>query len=396
MKLKTLKTAAKEIKLQDKTVLLRVDYNVPVDNGRVSDDTRITESLPTIEFLLKKGAKIIILTHLGRPKGVDENLRLNPIADHLSKLLKKPVIKVDSCIGPAVETAIDALHKGDILILENTRFHKEEEENDPEFAKKLAGYADLYVSDAFGTVHRAHASTEGVAHYLPSFAGFLIEKEIKNLEPLLKKPKKPFVLVIGGAKIDTKIGILENFIHKADSILIGGGLANTFLAAKGFDVGASLCEKDKIETAQKIMLEAEKTKCNLMLPEDVIVADQISNNAAIADAEITGVEGDMQILDIGKRSVVKFIEILNKAKTVIWNGPVGLYEKKAFERGTKEIALCLADCKADTYLGGGDTLDAIKGLGINEKSYTHVSTGGGAMLEFLEGKELPGIKVLMG
>lgn len=394
MKLKTLKTAAKEIKLKDKTVLLRVDYNVPVENGRVCDDTRITESLPTIEFLLKKGTKIILMSHLGRPKGVEEKLRLNTVADHLSKLLKKPVIKVDSCIGPAVEAAVSAMHKGDILMLENTRFHKEEEENNPEFSKKLAGYGDLFVSDAFGTVHRAHASTEGVAHYLPSYAGFLIEKEIKNLEPLLKKPAKPFVLVIGGAKIDTKIGILENFIHKADTILIGGGLANTFLAAKGFDVGSSLCETDKVEIAQKIMLEADKAKCNLVLPEDVKVADDISNTSVVADAEITGVEGNMQILDIGDKSLEKYIEILKKAKTVIWNGPVGLFEKKAFENGTKEIALFLANSRAKTYLGGGDTVEAIKRFGINEKSYTHVSTGGGAMLEFLEGKELPGIKVL--
>ena len=396
MKLKTLKDAAKEIKLSGKTVLLRVDYNVSIENGKICDDTRITESLPTIEFLLKKGTKIILMSHLGRPKGVDENLRLNPVADHLSKLLKRPVIKLDSCVGPAVEAAIQSLHKGDILMLENTRFHKEEEENDPEFSKKLAGYADLYVSDAFGTVHRAHASTEGVSHYLPSYAGFLIEKEIKNLEPLLKNPASPFVLLIGGAKIDTKIGILENFIKKADSILIGGGLANTFLAARGFDVGNSLCEKDKIETAQDIMLKAEKSKCSLVLPEDVIVADEISDDVVTADAEITGVEGNMQILDIGKKSLEKFIEILNKAKTIIWNGPVGLFEKKAFERGTKEIALALTKVKAKTYLGGGDTLDAIKKFGIKEDSYTHVSTGGGAMLEYLEGRELPGIKVLIG
>jgi len=396
MKLKTLKDAAKEIKLAGKAVLLRVDYNVSIKNGKICDDTRITESLPTIEFLLKKGTKIILMSHLGRPKGVDENLRLNPVADHLSKLLKRPVIKLDSCVGPAVEAAIQSLHKGDILMLENTRFHKEEEENDPEFSKKLAGYADLYVSDAFGTVHRAHASTEGVSHYLPSYAGFLIEKEIKNLEPLLKNPASPFVLLIGGAKIDTKIGILENFIKKADSILIGGGLANTFLAARGFDVGNSLCEKDKIETAQDIMLKAEKSKCSLVLPEDVIVADEISDDVVTADAEITGVEGNMQILDIGKKSLEKFIEILNKAKTIIWNGPVGLFEKKAFERGTKEIALALTKVKAKTYLGGGDTLDAIKKFGIKEDSYTHVSTGGGAMLEYLEGRELPGIKVLIG
>ncbi|MBN1494210.1 phosphoglycerate kinase [Candidatus Peregrinibacteria bacterium] len=395
MKLKTLHTASKEIQLKDKKVLLRVDYNVPVENGTVADDTRIRESLKTIEFLIKMGAKIILMSHLGRPKGVDENYRLNPVASHLSKLLNKPVIKVDSCIGASVEAAANAMRPGDVLMLENTRFYKEEEENDKTFSKQLANIADIYVSDAFGTVHRAHASTEGVAHFLPSFAGFLIEKEIENLEPLLKNPAKPLILLIGGAKIDTKIGILKNFIHKADTILIGGGLANTFLAAKGHDIGLSLCEKDKIETAQDILIEAEKTKCKIVLPEDVIVADEISDNAITADAEITGVEGNMQILDLGKRSVRKYIEILNKAKTIIWNGPVGLYEKKPFENGTREIAIALSKVKAKTYLGGGDTIDAINKFGINEKSFTHVSTGGGAMLEYLEGKELPGIKVLM-
>jgi len=395
MELKTLANAAKEIKFKDKRVLLRVDYNVSIKNGKVADDTRIRESLKTIEFLIKKGAKIILISHLGRPKGVDETLRLDPVAEHLSKLLKKPVIKVDSCTGDSVLAAVNAMHGSDILMLENTRFNKEEEANDTNFSKALAAYADVYVSDAFGTVHRAHASTEGVAHFLPSYAGFLIEKEITNLEPLLKKPAKPFVLLIGGAKIDTKIGILKNFIHKADTILIGGGLANTFLAAKGFDIGNSLCEKDKIEVAQEIIMEADKAKCELVLPEDVIVADEISDNVITADAEITGVEGTMQILDLGKRSTNKYIEILKKAKTIIWNGPVGLFEKKPFENGTKEIALALSKVKGKTYLGGGDTIDALNKFQINEKAFTHISTGGGAMLEYLEGRELPGIKVLM-
>jgi phosphoglycerate kinase len=391
MKLQTIKDA----KVKGKTVLLRVDYNVPLENGKIKDDTRIKESLPTVKHLLKEGAKLIIMSHLGRPKGkIVEELKLNPIADKLSKLLEKPVIKVDSCLGDTVEKAVKSLNEGDILMLENTRFHPEEEDNDKKFAKKLASYADIYVSDAFGTVHRAHASTEGVAHNLPSYAGFLIEKEINALFPLLEKPEHPLVLLLGGAKIDTKIGVIKNFLKKANTILLGGGLANTFVFARGFDVGDSLCEKDKMEIAQKIMLEAEKQDCELITPGGAIVADEIGDNVITADMEITGVEGNMQILDIGRKTTNKYIDILKDAKTIIWNGPVGLYEKKPFEYGTREIAKALTKVKGKTYLGGGDTIDALKRFGIDKSKFTHVSTGGGAMLEFLEGKELPGLKVL--
>ena len=279
-------------------------------------------------------------------------------------------------------------------MLENTRFHEEEKKNDKNFAKKLASYADLFVSDAFGTVHRAHASTEGVTHHLDSYAGFLIEKEVEALTPLLGKVDRPFVLLLGGAKIDTKIGVIKAYINKADKILLGGGLANTFVAAQGFDVGQSLYEEDKLDVAREIMLEAEKSGCEIILPGGFIVADEIGDNVLTADMEVTGIEANMKMLDIGVRSLNKFAGILEEAKTIIWNGPVGLYEKKPFERGTRELAEILSEVKGKTYLGGGDTLSALKHFGIKPDKFTHVSTGGGAMLELLEGKKLPGLKVL--
>lgn len=391
MKLKTIK----EAEVKGKKVLIRVDYNVPLENGEVMDDVRIVESLPTLQYLLKSGASIIVMSHLGRPKGqVKDELKMDPVAAKLSELLKLDVKKVDSCIGPKVEEAIANMKPGDVLMLENTRFHNEEKENDKKFAQTLASYADLYVSDAFGTVHRAHASTEGVAHHLDSYAGFLIEKEVEALSPLLADVDRPFVLLLGGAKIDTKIGVIKAYIGKADKILLGGGLANTFVAAQGFDVGQSLYEKDKMEVAREIMLEAEKSDCEIVLPGGFIVADEIGDNVLTADMEVTGIEANMKMLDIGVRSLNKFAGIFEEAETIIWNGPVGLYEKKPFERGTRELAEILSEVKGKTYLGGGDTLSALKHFGIKRDKFTHVSTGGGAMLELLEGKELPGLKVL--
>ncbi|MCD6109265.1 phosphoglycerate kinase [bacterium] len=391
MKLKKITQA----NLQGKTAIVRMDYNVPLDNGIIKDDTRIKESLPTIKYLIEQGAKIILMSHLGRPKGeIDEKLRLDPIAKRLAELIGKPVIKVDKCVGKDVDKAISSLGFGNILMLENTRFHKEEKENNKEFAKKLASYADLYISDAFGTVHRAHASTEGIAHYLPAYAGFLMDKEVTALSPLLGEVEKPFILLLGGAKIDTKIGVIKTYIKKADKILLGGGLANTFVYAKGFNVGASLCEKDKMELAQELMMEAEESGCEIVTPGGAVVADEIGDNVITADIEITGVEGNMQMLDIGVKSTNKYIEILQNAGTIIWNGPMGLYEKTPFENGTKQIAQALTQVKGKTYIGGGDTLDALKKFNIDKSLFTHVSTGGGAMLEFLEGKELPGLKVL--
>ncbi|MBD3156203.1 phosphoglycerate kinase, partial [Candidatus Peregrinibacteria bacterium] len=383
MKLNSIKDSS----FQGKTVVVRFDYNVPLDNKTVQDDTRIKASLPTLKYLVNQGAKIIITSHLGRPKGkIQEDMRLTPVAKHLSQLIDKPVVKVDSCIGQDVDRAIEALGFGDVLMLENTRFHKEEKENDKVFAKKLASYGDIFVNDAFGTAHRAHASTEGIAHHLPAYAGLLMEKEIKALSPLLDEVERPFVLLLGGAKIDTKIGVIKAYIKKADTILLGGGLANTFVYARGYDVGESLCEKDKMELAQELIMEAEKEGCEIVTPGGMIVADEIADDVVTADMEITGVEGDMKMLDIGERSTNKYIRILKEAQTIIWNGPVGLYEKEPFENGTKRIAKALTTVKGKTYLGGGDTLDALKKFSIDHESFTHVSTGGGAMLEFLEGK----------
>ncbi|MFC1647633.1 phosphoglycerate kinase [Patescibacteria group bacterium] len=393
MKLNSIKNA----KVKGQTVLVRVDYNVPIENGKVMDDSRIVESLPTLEYLLKEGAKVIVMSHLGRPEGeVVEELMLNPVAVRLGELLKKEVIKVDDCVGEEVEGAVKALGEGSILMLENTRFNEGEKSNDHEFAKQLASYADLYVSDAFGTAHRAHASTEGVAQLLPSYAGFLIEKEVKALTPLLGDVEGPFVLLLGGAKIDTKIGVIKAYLEKADKILLGGGLANTFVAAEGYNVGESLYEPDKLEVAREIMLEAEKQSCEIVLPGGFIVADEVGDNVLTADMEITGVEANMKMLDIGVKTLYKYLDILQEAKVIIWNGPVGLYEKTPFSRGTREIADALQNVKGKTYIGGGDTLSALTHFGFDRDKYTHVSTGGGAMLEFLEGKELPGLKVLVG
>lgn len=393
MKVRSIRKA----KVTGKRVLIRVDFNVPLKNGKVADDTRIREALPTIQYLLKQKAKVILMSHLGRPDGkVVKDLRLDPVAKHLSKLLKKPVKKLDDCVGPKVEKEVSAMKPGQILFLENTRFHKEEEKNDKGFSKQLAKLGDVFVQDAFGTAHRAHCSTCGVASYLPAYAGFLMEKEITVLSELMQKTKHPLTLIIGGAKIDTKIGLIKNFAAKADYFLIGGGLANTFLAAEGFNIGKSLYEKDKIKTAQEIMLEVEELKEDFVLPTDVVVADEISDKAKTLDLPAEDVEGDMRILDIGKKSLAQFIAVIKKSKTVVWNGPVGLFEKKPFSQGTLGIAKALAAAKGlKTIIGGGDTVDAIKHFGISEKKFTHVSTGGGAMLEFLEGTMLPGVKIVL-
>ncbi|MFA6024675.1 MAG: phosphoglycerate kinase [Candidatus Gracilibacteria bacterium] len=362
-----------------KRVLLRTDYNVPVKDGEVQDRTRIEESLPTLRFLESQGAKIIIASHLGRPKGKPaDEFRLDPVARELSALLGKPVKKLDDCVGPAVEAAIATMQAGDIILLENLRFHPEEEANDPHFAQALAALADVFVSDAFGTVHRAHASTEGIGHQLPAIAGLLIEKEVKALGTLLESPAHPVCLIVGGAKVDTKIGILEKFLTIADSFLIGGALANTFLKAQGVDIGASLHEEEKLSVARKFLAEAAGKE--VLLPTD------------FAQEEV---EGSFKILDLGEKTVEAYLAVIEKAKTIIWNGPLGLYEMEAFAKGTKAIAKGVAESGASTVLGGGDTVDAIHHFGYTGKEFGHISTGGGAMLEFLEGKELPGLKILM-
>ena len=394
MKIRTLKNIPK---IKGKKVLLRVDFNVPLKkNGEVQDDTRMVESLPTIKYLQKKGAKIIIVSHLGRPDGkVKNELRLTKIAKHLQKLLKKPVKKVDEVIGPKVEKAIAGLKDGQILMLENVRFHKEEEKCEKKFTKALASLADIFVNDAFGTAHRRHASTAGVADYLKAYAGLLMEKEIKHLSPIIEsKPKKPLTIIFGGAKIDTKIGIIKNFIKKADYFLMGGALANTFLYAAGYNVAKSLYEEDKQNIAREIMLECEKDKEKFVLPHDVVVACDISDKAKVAHVPVQDVMGDMKILDIGKWTAEKYCNIIAKSKTVIWNGPLGLCEFKPFQQGTETIAKFLAKSKCISILGGGDTAVSLKRLKIPTTKFTHVSTGGGACLEFLSGEKLPGIEVL--
>lgn len=392
MKIRTLKDLSS---LKGKKVLLRVDFNVPLKkDGSVQDDTRMVESLPTIKYLQKKGAKIIIVSHLGRPDGkVKEELRLTKVAKHLQKILKKPVKKVDECIGEKVEKAISTLKDGQILMLENVRFHKEEEACEENFTKKLAALADIYVNDAFGTAHRRHASTAGVADYLKAYAGLLMEKEIKHLSPLLdKKIARPLTMIFGGAKIDTKIGIIQHFLKKADYFLMGGALANTFLYAAGHNVGGSLYEKDKKEVAVKIMKEAGKEK--FILPVDVVVSNEISDKAKTKNVSISDVAADMKILDIGKQSALNFCKILAKSKTVIWNGPLGLCEFKPFQKGTEVVGKFLAKKKCTSILGGGDTADSLKRLKIKPTKFTHVSTGGGACIEFLSGEKLPGIEAL--
>ncbi|MBI2464021.1 phosphoglycerate kinase [Candidatus Peregrinibacteria bacterium] len=389
--------SVRDANIKGKKVLFRVDFNVPIDlvTKRISDETRLKAVLPTIQFLLKKKAKIIFVSHLGRPNGLfKQELTLAPIASALENLLKKKVSLVNPSIGASAKKVIDAMKPGDMVMLENIRFYHEEEKNDSTFSQKLASLAEIYVNDAFGAVHRAHASTVGVTSFLPSFAGFLLEKEVKALSPLLLNPKRPFVMIIGGAKIDTKIGVLRHFIDKVDAFFIGGALANTFLKAQGYDIGASFCENAKLDVARDIMMNVEKSNERFILPHDVVVADNLQSSEII-DLPLEDVEGDMKIFDLGKKTISRFCVLLKTAKTVVWNGPLGCIEYPLFQNGTRKIAETLALSKATTILGGGDTLDALKKFSIKESSFTHVSTGGGAMLEFLEGTILPGIKVLL-
>ncbi len=382
--------------LKGKKVFLRVDFNVPLkEDGNVSDNTRILKALPTIEYLLEEGAAVVIASHLGRPKGkVVDALRLTGVAKELEKLLNRPVKKMNDCIGEDVAKAKEELQSGEILMLENLRFHLDETDNIMNFAKELAQHCDFFVEDAFGCVHRAHASTQGIAHFLPAYAGLLVKNEVGALKAVFQNPHKPLVMIMGGAKIDTKIGVVRNFLHKADTFLIGGGLGNTFLNAKGFNVGESLCEHDKASLAQDIMLEAEKYNERIVLPHDVKVASEAREDAEVIDLPIQDVEGDMKIFDLGKITTQRFVDIIEYAGTVIWNGPLGLFEMKPFEDGTRVVAEAVAKTKATTIIGGGDTLEALARFGVSEKDFDHVSTGGGAMLEFLEGKVLPGLAVL--
>jgi phosphoglycerate kinase len=390
-----MKKTIADIDVRGKRILLRVDFNVPLDpdDGHVLDDSRIRAALPTIEYLRERGARLILCSHLGRPKGVDDSLRLAPVARRLGELLGSPVKTTDDCVGPQVKEAAQALGPGDVLLLENLRFHPEEEANDPDFARALASLADIYVNDAFGTAHRAHASTAGVAAYLPAVAGFLMEKELTFLGKALASPDRPFAAVIGGAKISTKMGVLENLLAKVDRLLIGGGMACTFLKSEGLEVGQSLVEEAYVDTARQIRERASQRRLMLLLSSDVIVGDRFAADARRQQVSVKEIPADWQIMDIGEKTVEAFIQALRDCKTVLWNGPMGVIEFEPFSQGSYRLAEAIASLDATTIVGGGETVAVVERLGLEGK-FSHVSTGGGAALEFLEGRELPGVAAL--
>ncbi|MEA4811617.1 MAG: phosphoglycerate kinase [Anaerolineaceae bacterium] len=380
-----------DLEVKGKKVFVRVDFNVPLKDGKITDDTRITAALPTIQYLLDHGAAVILASHLGRPKSkADLQFSLKPVADYLGKLVKAPVHFASDCIGQIASDAAKALKPGEILMLENTRFHPEEEKNDPEMSRQLASLADLYVNDAFGTAHRAHASTAGVAAFLPSAAGFLLQKEIEYLGNAIDDPKRPFVAILGGAKISDKIGVIDNLLKKADRILIGGGMANTFLAADGFEMADSLVEKESLATAKALI---EKGEGKLMLPVDLVLADKFDNEAEVKTIGLGNVPSGWRVLDIGPKTVAAYSKQISDAGTVVWNGPMGVFEFPKFSEGTFAIAKAVAKSKAISVIGGGDSVSAINKSGLADK-ITHISTGGGASLEMLEGLELPGLAAL--
>ena len=384
----------KDADLKGKRVLIRVDFNVPVKNGVVTDATRIKAALPTIKYILDNGASVVVMSHFGRPKGQkNPDFSMAPIRAEFEKLLGTPVKLAPDVIGEEVEKEVKALKPGEVLLLENVRFYPQEEKNDPEFAKTLASYGDLYVNDAFGTAHRAHASTEGVSHFLPSYAGFLIEKEVKYMAPLLENPEHPFVAIIGGSKVSSKITVLESLVKTCDTIVIGGGMAYTFDKAMGFSVGKSLVEDDYIETAKNFLAAAEAKGVKVILPVDHYCAEEFAEDAKPVLIESRNIPDNLMGLDIGPKTVEMIKDALKDAKSVVWNGPMGVFEFDAFAKGTEEVARALADSNAISVVGGGDSVAAINKFGLADK-ISHVSTGGGASLEFLEGKTLPGIKAL--
>lgn len=389
------KKTVRDLDVAGKKVLVRVDFNVPLnDKGEITDDTRITASLPTIQYLLEQKAAVILMAHLGRPKGqVKPELSLAPVAKHLGKLLGKKILFAPDCIGEAAQAAASKLKPGHILLLENLRFHKEEEKNDMEFAEKLASLADLYVNDGFGVSHRAHASVEGVTHFLPAAAGFLLEKEIQYVGQAVTNPLHPFVAIIGGAKVSDKIGVISNLLDKVDTLLIGGGMANTFLAAQGYKMGKSLVEEDKLDLAKELLAKAKKNKVNMLLPTDLVMAAAFAPDAEHVTEKVKNLNQAYMALDIGAETSKAYAEALADAKMIVWNGPMGVFEMDAFCKGTEAVAKAVAKSRATSIVGGGDSVAAIEKLGL-AKRITHISTGGGASLEYLEGKVLPGVAAL--
>jgi phosphoglycerate kinase len=396
------KLSIRDLSLNNHRVLMRVDFNVPLEDGRVIDDTRIRETLPTIEYALRHGARLVLVSHLGRPKG-KRNLAfsLKPAAERLRMLLDKELARGENvgfcpeCIGPEAEEMAGKLEQGQTLLLENLRFHPEEEANDPKFAKQLAGLADYYVNDAFGTAHRAHASTVGVTTFVQkSAAGLLMEKELQYLGKVLRHPERPFIAILGGAKVSDKIGVIRNLLDKVDTLIIGGGMAYTFLKAQGEPVGKSLVEEDKVELARELLKEAKKHKLKFLLPTDHVVAEKIDANAIARTVPSGGIPENMMALDIGPKTVEAFTEEIGRALTIVWNGPMGVFEVSPFAKGTFKIAQAVAEnVGATSIVGGGDSVSAVNAAGVADK-ITHISTGGGASLEFLEGKKLPGVEAL--
>ena len=388
------KKTVRDIDLRNKRVLVRVDFNVPLKEGKITDDTRITAALPTLRYILdQKGATLILMSHLGRPKKPDKENSLAPVAARLSDLLGKKVALAPDCVGPAAEAAVKAMKAGDVVLLENVRFHPEEEKNDPAFAKQLASLGDVYVNDAFGTAHRAHASTEGVAKILPGVAGFLMEKEIKFLGGVFENPAKPFVAVIGGAKVSTKIAVLEALLPRVTTMIIGGGMSFTFSKTQGYSVGNSLVEDDFLGTAKTFLEKAKKAGVEVLLPVDQKVGTEFKETAKAETVDGVDVPAGKMAMDIGPKTIALFRDRILKAKTVVWNGPMGVFEFAEFSAGTKEIAKAVAECKGTTVVGGGDSVAAVNQFSLADR-ITHVSTGGGASLELLEGKQLPGVVAL--
>jgi phosphoglycerate kinase len=388
------KKTVKDAQWHGKRVFCRVDFNTPLKDGKVADDTRIVAAIPTIEYLRKQGAKVILASHLGRPKGkVVPELSLRPVGTRLSELLGTTVVTLDEAVGDAVSGWVDRMQPGDVVLLENVRFYPGEEKNDPQLARAFAALADAFVNDAFGAAHRAHASTAGIAEFLPGYAGFLMEKELKYLGKALAEPAHPFVAIIGGAKVKDKIGVIDNLLGKVDHLLIGGGLANTFIKAAGHAIGASLYEEDKVETARTLMAKAKERGVQFHLPSDVVIADRFDNAAQTQTVAIDAILDGWMVLDIGPKTIEAYRNVIASAKLVVWNGPMGVFEMERFANGTNEIARALAQVDGTTIVGGGDSVAAVKAAGLADV-VTHISTGGGASLEFMEGKVLPGVACL--